>query len=138
MPSTAKSTLQTLLQTSAPGQIQDSLLDTIKTASDIEVEALGALLAPLAAKARTKKHCVRCHLIYNENKNHSSACKVEHNDYGETEYETGNDVGITTLDCCGTSFGSEDEPDTKICFSAPHTTDVLYYETENEDKDGLN
>jgi len=141
MPSTPKSTLQTLLKSSAPSNIQETLLNAVKTASDTELEVLAALLAPLSSQASAKKHCVRCHLTYTENTNGSSACKIKHNDEGETEYEIGTDVGITTLSCCGISFDSEDTPDTDICFSARHTTDeedVLYYGTDNEDEDDVN
>ena len=141
MPSTPKSTLRTLLKSSASNKLQECLLDTLETASDTELEALAALLAPLSVQARVKKHCVRCHLTYTENKNHSSACEIEHNDEGETEYERGYDDGITTLACCGTSFDAEYEPDTKICISAPHTTDedgILYYESANDDEYNVN
>ena len=141
MPSTPKSTLQTLLKSSASSKLHECLLDALETASDTELEVLAALLAPLSAHAGVKKHCVRCHLTYTENKNHSSACKIKHNDEGETDYDIGCDEGITTLNCCGISFGSEDEPDTTICFSAPHTTDVddvLYYESANDDEDDVN
>ena len=66
---------------------------------------------------------------------------IKHNDEGDTEYEVGTDEGITTLNCCRISFDLEDVPDTKICISAPHTTDVddvLYYESANDDEDGIN
>lgn len=142
MPSTPKSTLQTLLKSSDSNKLQECLLDSLETASDTELEVLAALLAPLSTQARVKKHCVRCHLTYTENKNHSSACEIEHNDDRDnTVFEPGYDVGITTLTCCGTSFDAEDEPDTKICISAYHTTDeddVLYYESANDGEDDIN
>lgn len=141
MSSTPKSTLRTLLKSSATSKLQECLLDTLETASDTELEVLAALLAPLSTQAGVKKHCVRCHLTYTENKNHSSACNIKHNDEGDTEFETGDDVGITTLSCCGISFDSEDKPDTEICISAHHTTnedDVLYYESANDDEDDIN
>ncbi|KIM43975.1 hypothetical protein M413DRAFT_25475 [Hebeloma cylindrosporum] len=141
MSPTPKSTLQTLLKSSTGTKVQACLLESLGTASDSQIEALVELLAPLSAQAGVKMHCVRCHLTYTENKNHSSACKNKHDDEGNTEYETGNDEGITTLNCCGTSFDSEDSPDTEFCFTAPHTTaedDVLYYESGNEDEDGVN
>ena len=141
MSSTQKSTLQTLLKSSAPSKIRASLLDALKTASDTELEVLAVLLAPLSTQASAEKHCLRCHLTYTENKNHSGACKIKHNDEGETSFEIGEDTGITTLSCCGISFDSEDTPDTEICFSTRHTTDeedVLYYGTDNEDEDDIN
>ena len=142
MPSTPKSTLQTLLKSSASSKLHECLLKALETASDTELEVLTALLAPLSAQAGAKKHCVRCHLTYTENKNHATACEIKHNDEGETDFEIGYDEGITgTLNCCGTSFHSENEPDTNICFSAPHTTDVddvLYYESANDDEEDVN
>ena len=141
MPSNPKSTLQTLLKSSASSKLHECLPEALETASDTELDVLASLLAPLSAQAGLKKHCVRCHLTYTENKNHSSSCKIKHNDEGDTEIEIGTDEGITTLNCCGTSFHSEEAPDSKICFSAYHTTDVddvLYYESANDGEDDVN
>ena len=144
MPPTPKSTLsmlRTLIKSSTSTKVHGCLLEAIETASDTELEALVALLAPLSAQAGVKKHCVRCHITYTENKNHSSACKIQHNDEGETEYEVGTDEGITTLNCCGVSFNAEFEPAPGFCISAPHTTDVddvLYYESANDDEYRVN
>jgi len=136
----AKSTLsklRTLLKSSTSTKVHDCLLDTLETASDTELEALAALLAPLSTQSSSKKHCVRCHLAYTENTNHSAACKIKHSDdEGETEYETGTDTGITTLYCCGFSFDAEHEREPEFCISASHTTnvdDVHYYELDGDE-----
>lgn len=138
MPPASKSTLsmlRTLLKSSTSTKVLACLLEALETAPDTELEALAALLAPLSAQADVKKHCVRCHITYTENKNHSSACQIKHNDEGET------DEGITTLNCCGISFNAEYGPAPGFCISARHTTDmddVLYYESANDDEDNVN
>jgi len=141
MSSSQKSNVLAFLKSSDATELCNYLREAIKTASETQLEALASLLAPLSAQADVKRHCVRCHVTYTQNENHSTACEIKHNEGGETEIELRNDEGVTTLNCCGTSFSSEDVPDREICFSAPHTTnveDVLYCESGNEDDDGVN
>ena len=145
MPSSnPKVTLKALLEGSTPGKIQACLLKSLDEASITEQEALLALLAPLNLHAGIALHCVRCHDTYTENKNHSNACRIKHGSHGDAERtETGDDAMTTTLACCGISFDSEEEPPTKYCFMAPHTTDVadvIYYDEADDidDLDGVN
>ena len=143
-PKSTKATLQALLKSSTPGKIQTCLLKSLNAASTEEREVLSVLLAPLTADAGVSLHCVRCHSTYTENKNHPSACKINHNDEGDSERtEIGYEDMTTTVACCGASFDSEEGPDTEYCFEAPHTTDVdavLYYDKvdDDDDFDGVN
>jgi hypothetical protein len=129
------SNLQTLLKSSTSRKVHECLLQTITTASVAEQEALSALLAPLAADAGLKKHCVRCHVTYTENKNHSTACKIEHGEGDGERTEVGDDAITMTLYCCGATFDSEDQPDQEFCILALHTTnvdDVVYYDSDDD------
>lgn len=141
-PTSIQATLQTLLKSSTSQKIQACLLQSLENASVAEQETLSVLLAPLTAEAGVSRHCVRCHHAYTENENHSHACKIKHNDEGDSERtEIGYEDMTTTLSCCGAVFDSEDGPDTEYCILAQHTTnsdDVVYYEDGNEGDDGVN
>jgi hypothetical protein len=141
-PKSTLSTLQTLLKSSTSTKIRDCLLQSLKTASAAEQEALAALLASLSAEAALKKHCVRCHATYTENKNNPTACKIEHGDGDGERTEVGDDAITMTLFCCGITYDSEDQPDPEFCIVAPHTTnvdDVVYFEDDDGyDEEGVN
>src|SRR5882762_157022 len=70
--------LQTLLKVSTAERLQKCLLDNIPEASVTQVDALLALMQPLASAASTKLHCVRCHKSFFEHANNPKACRIPH------------------------------------------------------------
>ena len=129
--------LQTLLKTSTPEKLQKCLLDNIPEASAAHIDALLALVQPLASAASTKLHCVRCHKLFFEHTNNPDACRIPHDGRADGDRtETGDDAVTMTEACCGISYDMEDGPESKYCIVTEHTTvpeEVDYYNEEADD-----
>ncbi|KDR74896.1 hypothetical protein GALMADRAFT_1334411 [Galerina marginata CBS 339.88] len=130
---------------STTGKIQTCLIEYLTKASPAQLETLLSVFSPLLSQARTIKHCLRCHQEYSDNENHKAACKIEHNEDGESERTMiGYEDMTTTLLCCGISFEDKDGHPGTSCIVAFHTTnleDVEYYcdeDDEHEDNNGNN
>jgi hypothetical protein len=132
--------LQTLLKVSTAERLQKCLLDNIPEASVTQVDALLALMQPLASAASTKLHCVRCHKSFFEHANNPKSCRIPHDGRADGERtETGDDAVTMTESCCDISYDMEDGPPTKYCIVAEHTIvpeDVVYYDEEEDDGEG--
>jgi hypothetical protein len=132
--------LQTLLNASTAEKLQKCLLNNIPEASDAQIDALLALVQPLASVASTKLHCVRCHKSFFEHANNPKACRIQHDGRADGERtETGDDAVTMTESCCDISYDMEDGPPSKYCIVAAHTVvpeDVDYYDEEDDDGEG--
>lgn len=135
--------LTKLIKSTAPGNLQSTLLTALPGTSEAQRKVLSDVLAPLAQAAKDQKHCVRCHSPFYEHENHPDACAVEHNDDpGEPEHRgCWSDPAIYTLSCCDEEFEEDDEPDDPICYRESHTTDptnVIYYDEDSHEQKAQN
>jgi hypothetical protein len=127
-----RSSLQTLLKATTAEKLHECLLSTLPNASATQIDALLALVGPLAAAASNKLHCVRCQESFYENANHRKACSIPHHDDCNGERTRIGDDAITiTESCCGIEYDMEEGPPTAFCIVAAHTTasnNVAYYD----------
>jgi len=134
--------LQTLLKASTAERLQKCLLDNIPAASAAQIDALLALVQPLASAASTKLHCVRCHKSFFEHANNPKACRIPHDGRADGERtEIGDDAVTMTEYCCGISYDMDDGPPSEDCVVTEHTTvpeEVDYYDEEEDDDEGSN
>ncbi|KDR74894.1 hypothetical protein GALMADRAFT_566515 [Galerina marginata CBS 339.88] len=135
MAPSSRTTLKSLLSVSTAENIQACLIKSLPKATPEELKGLSTLLAPLSDQAGDRKHCLRCHVEYSDNENHKKACKIEHNEEGDSERtNVGSDEMTTTLFCCGIKFDAEHTGcPTRFCIEALHTTDprkVVYYDED--------
>ncbi|KAG8701334.1 hypothetical protein FRC09_005429 [Ceratobasidium sp. 395] len=113
-----------------------ALLDSIQTATPVELRAIQSLLAPLLESITAQLHCVRCHKQYTEPTNYESACAVEHGRDADSE-KIGVGMYRFTFSCCGevVENSSFDLSIGDFCFVGSHTTDeeeVDYYDEESD------
>ncbi|KAG8759874.1 hypothetical protein FRC12_009676 [Ceratobasidium sp. 428] len=134
--------------------LQRTLLASITSASQPDLDALKRIFGPLVASAQTPLHCVRCHKSYLENENNHRSCVIEHHDTeyvadcptssDDDEYDSDNDYNwghprgqLMKFTCCGERVREKDENKAGPCIQMKHTTDpkeVEYYVQPSERK----
>src|ERR1700675_4996810 len=100
-----RSRLQALLKAATAEKLKECLLGAIPDASVAQIDALLALVGPLASAATKKIHCARCHKLFSDHANHPRACQIPHDGRADGERtETGDDAVTMREACCGLEY----------------------------------
>lgn len=116
---------RSLIESTSPANIQKASLPVVANAQ-LMPPSMGETISD-----SEELHCVRCHVSFQESKNHPKACTFCHNEAAEyTADRVLQDDGTVTvkLQCCQVEYDEETSPP-ELCVEAPHTTncdEVLY------------